>query len=226
MGYNVSASAEVTILAGDEAKALRALGNIAWARPVSSRLCEALEELGCESAWPGEDRRGLAGFEWNGKWGDTLDTILDVIAPLAQPGGRVVWEGEDGALWEWRLEDGGWVAGVAHTVTDLFDAVSELEEERDVSRAYSTYVQTAFEAGLPEAGWCPVCVDEFREAEYRNVWLGRSAGENPFEYMFGDRDDGDDGARDGLDVVASSSSVAYDGAEPALRTPRGEEDAR
>ena len=33
--------------------------------------------------------------------------------------------------------------------------------------------------------------------------------------------------RDGMDVVASSSSVAYDGAEPdADRTPRGEEDAR
>lgn len=27
-------------------------------------------------------------------------------------------------------------------------------------------------------------------------------------------------------VAASSSSVAYDGAEPAWRTPRGEEDAR
>ena len=158
MGYNVSASAEVTILAGDEAKALRALGNIAWARPVSSRLCEALEELGCESAWPGEDRRGLAGFEWNGKWGDTLDTILDVIAPLAQPGGRVVWEGEDGALWEWRLVDGGWVAGEAHTVTDLFE---DLERVNETAHAYSDYVEAFISKGLASGGLVPATYDSF-----------------------------------------------------------------
>lgn len=50
---------------------------------------------------------------------------------------------------------------------------------RDLLKAYDMYVAAAFNAGLPETGWCPVCVGEFYENEYQSVWL---AGET-FDYM-------------------------------------------
>ena len=53
---------------------------------------------------------------------------------------------------------------------------------RDLLKAYDAYIQAAFEARLPETGWCPVCVAEFAKHEYRSVWLeGKS-----FDYMLED----------------------------------------
>lgn len=56
----------------------------------------------------------------------------------------------------------------------------------DLLRAYDCYIQSAFEARLPDSGWCPVCVREFAENEYEDVWLCREEGEDPFAYMYGD----------------------------------------
>lgn len=57
----------------------------------------------------------------------------------------------------------------------------------DLLEAYDKYIQTAFEARLPETGWCPVCVSEFAEIEYVNVWKTRQPGENPFAYMLNEK---------------------------------------
>lgn len=75
---------------------------------------------------------------------------------------------------------------------DPYDAASVAEacglefddgiDARDLLRAYDAYIAAAFEAGLPETGWCPVCAAEFAEHEYKNVWL---AGES-FDYMLKD----------------------------------------
>lgn len=58
------------------------------------------------------------------------------------------------------------------------------EDLVDLLRAYDAYIQAAFDARLPDSGWCPVCVDEFAEDEYRDVWLCREEGEDPFAYMY------------------------------------------
>lgn len=60
------------------------------------------------------------------------------------------------------------------------DEVAALIENHDVLMAYDAYIRTAFDARLPDTGWCPVCVAEFRETEYRNVWLGRLRGGRPW----------------------------------------------
>ena len=69
------------------------------------------------------------------------------------------------------------------------DEVAALVENHDVLMAYDAYIRAAFDARLPDTGWRPACVAEFRETEYRNVWLGRAPGENPFEYMYGPEED-------------------------------------
>lgn len=53
---------------------------------------------------------------------------------------------------------------------------------KDLLQAYDSYIQTAFEARLPEEGWCPVCVEEFMEYEYVNVWRNGHS----FDYMYKD----------------------------------------
>ena len=59
------------------------------------------------------------------------------------------------------------------------------DDPEDLLRAYDCYIQSAFEARLPDSGWCPVCVREFAEHEYEDVWLCREEGEDPFAYMYG-----------------------------------------
>ena len=67
----------------------------------------------------------------------------------------------------------------AGTAVMLPSSVTELSREQlaGLLSAYDSYIVTAFDARLPETGWTPVCVSEFYENEYRNVWLsGRGFG--------------------------------------------------
>ena len=54
------------------------------------------------------------------------------------------------------------------------------EELIDLLNAYDAYIVTAADAGLLKTGWVPVCISEFYNYEYQNVWR---AGEN-FDYMY------------------------------------------
>lgn len=54
------------------------------------------------------------------------------------------------------------------------------EDLVDLLKAYDSYVSTAADAGLLTSGWTPVCVEEFYDNEYQNVW---KQGES-FDYLY------------------------------------------
>lgn len=53
----------------------------------------------------------------------------------------------------------------------------------DLLRAYDCYISTAADAGLLTTGWTPVCVEEFYNCEYQNVWDAAKDDES-FYYMY------------------------------------------
>lgn len=53
----------------------------------------------------------------------------------------------------------------------------------DLLKAYDSYISTAADAGLLTTGWTPVCVQEFYECEYENVW-DPEKGDESFYYMY------------------------------------------
>lgn len=57
------------------------------------------------------------------------------------------------------------------------------EDLVDLLRAYDCYISTAADAGLLTTGWTPVCVEEFYENEYQNVW-DPEKGDESFYYMY------------------------------------------
>lgn len=93
----------------------------------------------------------------------------------------------------------------AQQESDVLDL--RVDELKDLMSAYNAYIQTAFDADLPATGWCPVCIAEFAEYEYVNVWL---AGED-FDYMF------DEGECDSKDNLAAKREQAA-----AVNAARGE----
>jgi hypothetical protein len=66
-------------------------------------------------------------------------------------------------------------------VEDPLEKLSK-EEAVDLLNAYDSYIVAGFDSGRIKSGWCPVCVREFLENEYRSVWL---AGQS-FDYMYED----------------------------------------
>lgn len=62
---------------------------------------------------------------------------------------------------------------------NLYDNFKQ-EDLVDLLKAYDSYIATAADAGLLKTGWTPVCVEEFYENEYQNVW---QQGES-FDYLF------------------------------------------
>lgn len=57
------------------------------------------------------------------------------------------------------------------------------EDLADLLRAYDSYISTAADAGLLTTGWTPVCVAEFYDTEYQNVWDSEK-GDESFYYMY------------------------------------------
>ena len=53
----------------------------------------------------------------------------------------------------------------------------------DLLKAYDSYISTAAAAGLLTTGWTPVCISEFYDCEYQNVW-DPEKGDESFYYMY------------------------------------------
>lgn len=64
----------------------------------------------------------------------------------------------------------------------VYDHFSQ-EALADLLRAYDCYISTAADAGLLTTGWTPVCVEEFYDHEYQEVW-DREKGDESFYYMY------------------------------------------
>ena len=64
----------------------------------------------------------------------------------------------------------------------LYDHFKQ-EDLVDLLKAYDSYISNAAEAGLLTTGWTPVCVEEFYQHEYQNVW-DPEKGDASFDYMY------------------------------------------
>jgi len=54
------------------------------------------------------------------------------------------------------------------------------EELIDLINAYDSYIMCAADAGMLVSGWTPVCIDEFYQHEYQEVWLQGGS----FDYFY------------------------------------------
>lgn len=61
----------------------------------------------------------------------------------------------------------------------LYESLNK-EELVDLLKAYDSYIIAAADSGRFKTGWVPVCISEFFNCEYQDVWC---QGQN-FEYMF------------------------------------------